>query len=46
MSDWPLEVRIFAVCASLAAIVLVLIHGLWIAALAGVIYVFIVALVG
>ena len=44
--EWPLEVRILAVCASIAAIASAESHGVIIALLAGAIYLVIVGLVG
>jgi len=44
--EWPLEVRILAVCASVAAIASVASHGVIIAAVAGAVYLLIAGLVG
>lgn len=44
--EWPLEVRVFAVCASVAAIAVTLGHGAIITALAGAILLLIYGLVG
>ncbi len=46
MTDWPVEARIFMVCASIAAIVVTLSHGLVLLAVAVAVYLVVAALVG
>lgn len=46
MTEWPLEVRVLAVCASIAAIATTASHGVIIAAISGAVFLLIIGLVG